>query len=80
MAGAALMVLGIGLVAVLTAPFAAHFVGEDEASLKAEIGRLHSRLDDLERLLAARPQVDPYDVGADPASHTLGVAPGDRTR
>lgn len=50
-----LMLLGIGFVALLTATVAAHFVGGEEADtreeISAEVQRIHSRLDDLERLL-----------------------------
>ena len=52
-AGAMLMILGIGLVAVLTAAIAAHFVEEDDIDLKRDVARIHDRMDDLERMLTA---------------------------
>ena len=48
-----LVILGIGLVAVLTAAIAAHFAEEDDIDLKREVARIHDRMDDLERLLTA---------------------------
>jgi voltage-gated potassium channel len=50
-AGAMLMVLGIGFVALVTASIAAHFVGEEEHELAAEIRRIHERLDGIEASL-----------------------------
>lgn len=48
------MLVGVGLVAVLTAAVAAHFVENDEAGLGAEVERLHARFDELEALLRAQ--------------------------
>jgi voltage-gated potassium channel len=50
-AGAGLMLLGIGFVALLTAAVAAKFVGDDETELAAEIRRLHERLDVIQQQL-----------------------------
>lgn len=51
-AASILMVLGIGLIAVVTASVAAHFVGEEEkVNLHEELRRIDGRLDELERLL-----------------------------
>lgn len=52
-AGAMLMVLGIGFVALVTASIAAHFVGEEEHELAAEIRRIHERLDGIEATLSS---------------------------
>ncbi|MCA1736216.1 MAG: hypothetical protein LC739_08905 [Actinobacteria bacterium] len=50
-AGAILMVLGIGFVALVTAAIAAHFVEEEEQDLVAEVRRIHQRLDGIEASL-----------------------------
>jgi voltage-gated potassium channel len=53
-AAAVLMMLGIGLLAVITASVAAHFVESDEKDadhLANDVARLHERLDAIERLL-----------------------------
>lgn len=53
-AAAVLMMLGIGLLAVITASVAAHFVEGDEKDadhLANDVARLHERLDAIERLL-----------------------------
>lgn len=50
-AGAILMVLGIGFVALVTAAIAAHFVEEEEQDLVAEVRRIHHRLDGIEASL-----------------------------
>jgi voltage-gated potassium channel len=50
-AGAGLMILGIGFVAILTAAVATRFVEEEEEVLHEEVKRLHTRLDTIEGLL-----------------------------
>lgn len=50
-AGAVLMLLGIGFVAFITASVAAYFVGQDETPIADEVQRLHERLDQIERAL-----------------------------
>lgn len=52
---AALMLLGIGFVAFITASVAAHFVGEEEDTVADEVRRLHERLDRIEHALTRRP-------------------------
>lgn len=51
-----LMLLGIGFVAFITAAVAAHFVGEDEDDVVAEVKRLHARLDRIEAALGVDSQ------------------------
>ena len=48
-----LIMLGIGVIAIITAAVAARFVEEDEAALVQEVARIHARLDELEQLLVA---------------------------
>lgn len=56
--GVALMLVGIGFVALLTAAIAAHFVededGTDSDQLRTEIRNLNQRLDTIEALLRGR--------------------------
>lgn len=53
LAASILMILGIGLVAYITAAVAAHFVESDDSELARELRVLHERLDRIERAIGA---------------------------
>ena len=46
-----LIILGISVIAIITASVAARFVEQDEEELNAEVARIHDRLDRIEELL-----------------------------
>jgi voltage-gated potassium channel len=65
-AAAVLMLLGIGLLAVITASVAAHFFEddhEDAARLADDVARLHERLDVIEQLLRAETTTSESESG-----------------
>jgi voltage-gated potassium channel len=67
-AASVLMLLGIGLIAVITASVAAHIVGQEEkVNLHEELGHIGQRLDRLERLLSGTdpPSAPPERPGID---------------
>jgi hypothetical protein len=56
------MIVGIGVLAFITANVAAYFVeGDHKAELKEEVASLHQRLDRLEELLLAQAESDRRD-------------------
>ncbi|MEX1004271.1 MAG: potassium channel family protein [Acidimicrobiia bacterium] len=55
-AASLLMILGIGLVAYITAAVAAHFVESEDSDLARELRLLHERLDRIERAMGTAVQ------------------------
>lgn len=64
-AAAVLMILGIGLLAIITASVAAHFFEDDDKDadqLADDVARLHERLNAIEQLLRAKKSASEEDV------------------
>ena len=54
------MVVGLGLVGVLTATVASFFVEERTDSLKADLAATRQQLDRIEKMLVERGSVEPF--------------------
>ena len=67
----ALMLVGVTIVALITAATTARFVEEDEQDVAAEVERLHERLDVIEALLRieATGHPPPHDRPRDKVTH-----------